>query len=852
MAYYLKLFAIFAANNLKFTTMKRLFFLALLLLAAGVQTVQAQSMIVKTSDGRLVPFGIEEVDSVFFTDANYVGGHEYIDLGLPSGTLWASCNVGADTPEAYGELFAWGETTPPPVKDAYDWDTYSLCEGTRATITRYNDKDYMMWLKPADDAATSNWGSMWQMPSKEQFEELINSDYSLLEFITQNGVVGLKVTSKINGNAIFLPAAGQYAYNGYENASKKGCYWSRTRYAGEAWFAHLLLFQPDYNNLRSTYGYRFCGNSVRAVRYKEVKYVEEITLNETSLDLYPGETFQLSATVSPADAVNTEVRWESSEPNAASVSDDGVVTAKNVSNMSCTITCYALDGSGTKGECQVTVSSYVDLGLPSGTLWSKCNLGADTPEDCGTYFAWGETQTKEEYNWSTYKYCNGSNKKLTKYCYDKSYGNDNYYDGVTELTLYDDAATMSWGGNWRMPSYTQILELVDNTTHKMTTRNNVEGCLMTSKINGKSIFLPAGGWYNKNSSLSHSSNGYYWTSSLSINESNKASHLHFYGNNVAFVNENERCNGMTIRPVRLMDLPMPDVRRIILSEKNLKFDLGEGTKTTLTATILPSNASNAVSWSSSNTYVATVNSNGLVTPVGIGTCTITCTAADGSGVKGECQVTVERLSGTYNGHQWVDLGLESGTLWATCNIGSSTPEGTGVRFAWGEYSTKSEYTYNNYKWKGANGTEQYIKYTIADGDTNGNWYDSNGNFIGDGIKELEFADDAASRNWGNNWRMPTEAQLQELFYEAHYGNHTSKTWTTINGVSGYKITSKITGKSIFLPASEGSAIYWARDLSSTKTVGSLWIKYRLSTYDNFGFYLVPRYSGEYVRPVVKP
>ena len=831
--------------------MKRYFFLAMLLLAAGIQMVLAQSMIVKTSDGRFVPFGIEEVDSVVFTDANYVGGHEYIDLGLPSGTLWASCNVGADTPEAYGELFAWGETTPPPLKDAYGWDTYSLCEGTSSTITKYNDKDHMMWLKPADDAATCNWGSVWQMPSKEQFEELINPDYTLLEFITQNGVVGMKVTSKSNGNAIFIPAAGQYGINGYAEVGKKGTYWSRTRYAGAPWYAHLLLFQPSYNNIRSTYGYRFCGNSVRAVRYQEVKYLDEITLSETSLDLCPGETFQLTATVSPANAVNTEVKWESSEPNVASVSNDGVVTAKNVSNMSCTITCYALDGSGTKGECQVTVSAFVDLGLPSGTLWAKYNLGANLPEEIGNYYAWGETQPKENYTWSTYKYCNGTENTLTKYCYDKSYGNDNYYDGVTELTIYDDAATMTWGGNWRTPSYTQLQELIDNnyTTLTWTTRNGVKGCLITSKSNGKSIFLPVNGWYDGNS-LNYKQRCKYWSSSLGVTSPRAGESYSLYEGGIPVVTSSSRYFGQGIRPVRAMqNPPVSGVRGISLSEKNLKFDLGEGNTTTLTATILPSNASNKdVSWSSSDTSVATVNSNGLVTPVGVGTCTITCTATDGSGVKDECQVTVVRLSGTYNGHEWVDLGLESGTLWATCNVGSSTPEGTGNCYAWGEYSTKSEYEYSNYKW-GVSGsyTEQYTKYTYADGDTSGNWYDSNGNFIGDGLKELLPADDAAYRCWGSNWQMPTESQLQELMYEAHYGYRTSKSWTTVNGVSGYMITSNRTEKSIFLPA----AMYWSNKLSSSKTVSCLWIKYRLNTYDNFGFYHVQRYGGNYIRPVVK-
>ena len=836
-----EMFANFAANNFIFITMKKYVFACLLLWVAGLQTIQAQSMIIKTSDGRTIPFGIEEVDSVFFTDAKYVGGHEYIDLGLPSGTLWASCNVGADTPEEFGSYFAWGETMVPPLTDKYGWDTYSLCEGSMRTITRYNDNDHMTWLKPADDAATCNWGSVWQMPSKEQFEELINPEYTLFVFAEQNGVAGLKVTSKINGNSIFLPAAGQYAFNGYVDAGSNGYYWSRTLYSKQDWNAHLLLIQQG--NYISTYGSRYCCNSIRPVLYQDVAvaYVSEITLNETSLDLCPGETFQLSATVSPDDAVNREVSWVSSEPNVASVSEDGIVTAKNVSNMSCTITCYANDGSGAKAECQVTVCSYVDLGLPSGTLWAKYNLGANLPEELGDYYAWGETKPKESYSVSTYKYCNGSENALTKYCYDASYGDNGYWDGVTELSIYDDAATMNWGGNWVTPSYLQLVELIDDnyTTQTWTTRNGVSGCLIKSKSNGKSIFLPANGfygWYSGNSLQYLSYRCNYWSSSLAIS-SPRAAQSYWLDENGANVSYTSRYFGMGIRPVRVMqNPPVPAVRRIIVSESKLKFDLGEGTTTTLTATILPSNANKAISWSSSDTNVATVNKYGKVTPTGVGTCSIICTADDGSGVTGECQVTVVRLSGTFNGHEWVDLGLPSGTLWATCNVGSSTPEGEGTRYAWGEVSPKSEYKDSNYKWGTAG--QGYSKYTMSSGD---------------GLSELLPEDDAATYNWGSNWQTPSESQLQELMYEAHYGYHTSKYWTTVNGVDGFLITGKSTGKSIFLPATDPTygQEYWARDLNEVSRGSLLWIRHRISDYEDFGFFYGYRYAGEYIRPVVK-
>lgn len=136
---------------------------------------------------------------------------------------------------------------------------------------------------------------------------------------------------------------------------------------------------------------------------------------------------------------------------------------------------------------------YVDLGLPSGTLWATMNVGANSPEEYGDYFAWGETEEKDEYNWSTYKWCNGDYNKLTKYCNNSSYGNNGFTDGKTELDPEDDAATANWGPEWRMPSQEQMQELIDNVTWQWTTVNGVNGQMITSNVNGASLFLPASG-----------------------------------------------------------------------------------------------------------------------------------------------------------------------------------------------------------------------------------------------------------------------------------------------------------------------------------------------------------------------
>ncbi len=157
--------------------------------------------------------------------------------------------------------------------------------------------------------------------------------------------------------------------------------------------------------------------------------------------------------------------------------------------------------------------TYIDLGLPSGTKWATCNVGSTTPEGYGDYFAWGETTTKETYNWSTYRYCNGDYNTLTKYCNNSSCGNNGFTDNLTTLEASDDAATANWGSGWRMPTYDEMVELRNICTVTWSTQNGVNGRLFTGP-NGNSIFLPAAG-YRFGSELGYAgSYGYYWSGSL--------------------------------------------------------------------------------------------------------------------------------------------------------------------------------------------------------------------------------------------------------------------------------------------------------------------------------------------------
>lgn len=251
--------------------------------------------------------------------------------------------------------------------------------------------------------------------------------------------------------------------------------------------------------------------------WKEFKEIVEysddidIALSPLTVTLVKGGSTQLTATISPAEVTPlTTLIWNSSDTNVATVSQDGLVMAAVVGT--CTITCRACEGHGALATCEVKVTEpvceYVDLGLPSGTLWATCNVGASSPEEYGSYFAWGETTAKSTYNWSTYKYCNGSSKTITKYCTNSSYGN---VDDKTELDLSDDAAYVYWGSDWCMPSQKQISELTqyNYTTNEEFTLNGVRGQKITSKINGNSIFLPNNGLY-----IDSSTSNWYWNGSF--------------------------------------------------------------------------------------------------------------------------------------------------------------------------------------------------------------------------------------------------------------------------------------------------------------------------------------------------
>ena len=216
----------------------------------------------------IVKSGVSLAQNTIANVAMTVGSltERWVDLGLPSGLLWATCNVGATSPEEYGDYFAWGETTP---KTTYDWATYAWCNGSQYTLTKYCDNaaygyngftDNLTILQPGDDAATVNYGG--RTPTREEWQELSGNTTS--EWTTQNGVDGRRFTGS-NGNSLFLPAAGLRWGSSLYSAGSLGFYWSSSLYPDYPIYAWSFGFNSDGLGVYYNYG-RYYGFSVRAVR----------------------------------------------------------------------------------------------------------------------------------------------------------------------------------------------------------------------------------------------------------------------------------------------------------------------------------------------------------------------------------------------------------------------------------------------------------------------------------------------------------------------------------------------------------------------------------------------------------
>ena len=472
-------------------------------------------------------------------------GHRFVDLGLPSGTLWADCNVGAEKPEEFGDYFAWGETK---FKEKYHsnnyiWRADKIFSDYKllkyCTIKEYGSNgeiDNKTVLELNDDAANANWGGNWRMPTAEEQDEL---EYGCThEWLSINGVNGYKFTSIYNGNSIFLPASGLFGLN-LKDSGVIGVYNSNSLDSDNPDKNHTILLTPEYEKSYFSIN-RMFGGSVRPVlKYGQMESYEDdnYKIDENNDNFYEENTENCIDIKDTDNKKNqTDDKSEYKLPKMFSllmlikkceeldITYESILTtqketlAKLIKIVEENFTIESIQAIEDKQNFiselesipEITVAyeiyksgihnghRFVDLGLPSGTLWADCNVGTEKPEEFGDYFAWGETQPKDEYTYRNYKWHEfypdpedpeGKylKSRLTKYCVSSIFGNPDY---KTILDLEDDAANANWGGKWRMPTWDEQEELIEGCINTFTTLNGVEGYKLTSKKNGNSIFLP--------------------------------------------------------------------------------------------------------------------------------------------------------------------------------------------------------------------------------------------------------------------------------------------------------------------------------------------------------------------------
>lgn len=449
-----------------------------------------------TANAQSIHFDVNNNGSIDLTDAllvvNYILGRyvpednapksylecpddhhpHLIDLGLPSGTKWACCNVGAATPRDYGGYYAWGETEE---NYLYDWSSYSHCDDSEETC-------YSIGSDIAGteyDVAHVNWGGSWVMPSSIQMKELV--DNCLFEEMIE----GKKITGP-NGGSIFLPYAGNKWNDEFYNDPRSGEYWSSTQDPSNLNEACNLYFYFGNSIVGNSTNSRYIGFSVRPVVTEKAVY-PSLHLTATAFSLTKGSQITVGIN-SGSGRYNTK----SSDENVAKVFLDGneiVITAVNEGTATITVT----DTKSLKTDTiEVTVTGEVkqditlicpdshhphaiDLGLPSGTKWACCNVGADKPEGYG------------------------------------SYTNLEYID-------FGEYRNEWKGEGWKLPSDDDIYELEYECSYNWSFLGGFLGLLFTAP-NGNKLFLPAAGYYDEDEYVGQGSILLYWAENgeLSIN-----------------------------------------------------------------------------------------------------------------------------------------------------------------------------------------------------------------------------------------------------------------------------------------------------------------------------------------------
>jgi len=814
-------------------------------------------------------------------------GHDGVNLGLS--VKWATCNVGASMPEGYGNYYAWGETSSKPVYNYY-WGTYKYGNSSNSMTkycanSSYGIVDNKTILEKADDAANVNWGGSWRMPTKAEWDELMNNcTATWTSNYNGTGVAGRIFTSKKIGyidRSVFLPAAGVCNTAGHRAAGSNGFYWSSSLTGSYPDYACELSF--DLYQIQETNGVRCYGFSVRPVCSLEKTKTDTMTLYATgcstpntiiapedstiTINAWAQENYHF---VQWLDGVTDNPRSITVNGNAtytavfapnrytiSTTSSNGTITGGGTYNYGDTVTLAAIPNVGyhftqwsdgntdnpriivvsnnlsfsvnffanafdtliVYQQCQKNGRStrfgilgttdnhdWIDLGLPSGTKWATCNLGASKPDEYGNYYAWGEVTTKKQYLISNYKHCSGTSYSMTKYCVDSDFG---VVDNKQTLETIDDAVMQNWGKNWRMPTQDECQELLNACYWTWGQQNDITGCVVTSKYASKSnsIFLPAAGYKSNATVYKLNEWGYYWTSSLPGGYCNLACYFGFYESNSPTIGGfNYRERGQTIRPVCITSVP---ISRVTLQTNGCYYS-NKYTIPTFSATIItaiPQAGYCFTQWSDGNadnprqvvvtqdsTFIAEfskqIDSTQIIDVAVYGDC-----SKNGYN-KDFTHIAAVNSSSGRTSCEWVQL-WEGGPKWATFNVGATITDyanltkGADLTSFFNAFDQVQQCNTDNagglYAWNNPNFNGRKTTWTSS---------------ISTGIS------DVATTLWGSNWKTPTKTQIDTL-QNSTYGK---TTWTWCDGsttqyvegcsLKGFKVSGKgkYTENAIFLPA----------------------------------------------------
>ena len=770
---------------------------------------------------------------------------DYVDMG--EGQLWATMNVGAASETEVGTYFAWGETES---KTSYGWDNYAWGESA-TTLTKYvlqstsGTVDNMSILVSSDDAATAAWGEGWRTPTDAEWLWLLSN--SNMEVEAVDGVTGFRFTSRIEGytsNSIFIPATGIYDGSSMiVDDNDVSYYWSSSLDPENSANARSNGLSQTYSILNgSTLTSRYKGLPVRAVCTLPTP-VTGIELSKSSLTMELGDNpFTIGATVLPENSTNKTVLWSSSDESIASIVPNGNVCSIGAAGVGkASITATTADG-GYEATCEVTVTGVPTTGITLDKTELHFNPG-DTYQLTATVLP--ENASVKTVKWSS------SDPEVV------AVDENGLVRALAENGSATITATTVNGGF--MATCEVMVEYVEVTGVSLDQTNLTlaigESATLTATVEPDNATNPVVFWSSSDESVATVSNG-----TVTANPSCRGGSA-----TITVSTRSEPSEGYTATCEVTVTVP---VEEVVLSHEELHLYIGDNYQ--LGASVRPVYATNQnITWTSSDESVVSVDSNGRLVAKKVGSAIITVTTEDG-GRTDNCEVSV---GDAINGHTFVEMGVTAADgkvlKWATMNVGATSETDYGDYFAWGEtepyYSSQDPLTWKEgksagYAWgsyshmySGMTTNTGINKYQVADGQTEAMWY-YDGEFVGDGMTELERTDDAASVNWGGTWRMPTDAEWTQLMDTEKF------TWSWDSTKKGYTVTSKVPGyerNQIFLPAAgrrSGTSLtaagssgnYWSSSLYELYS-DSAWFLYFSSgdVYGSYGY----RCRGFSVRPV---